>query len=139
MQYVANYKRTMCTQQVPFDHLRVYTTQFAAALLQVYKTWCQQPATERGELRGRRSVDVWKSDRELFAAMERKDLWLESNIHQVFLYLYNCKHCKTPSLIELVACNKSTLPLCPSPIPSNIQGSQTAGSTSWLPSTMKFV
>ena len=23
------------------------------------------------------------------------DLWLDSGIHQVFLYLYGCKHCKT--------------------------------------------
>ena len=73
--------------------LRVYTTQFGENLMKAYESWRQLPATERGDLRVRRSVPTDKrSDREIFQEMELGDLWLESSVHEVFLYLFECKH-----------------------------------------------
>ena len=61
----------------------------------MYEGWCEKPASERGDLRVRRVVDCALTDRELFQQMATADLWLESRIHEVFFYLYGCRHCKT--------------------------------------------
>ncbi|OLP20537.1 hypothetical protein AK812_SmicGene48984, partial [Symbiodinium microadriaticum] len=56
-----------------------------------YEDWRIMPAVTRGDLRARQYVDLSKSDREIFAALPSNDLWLDSRIHEVFLYLYRCK------------------------------------------------
>ena len=47
-------------------------------------------------LRHRPSVDPLKSDRELFASLPLGDPWVESGIHHVFKYLWNCKYVSIP-------------------------------------------
>ena len=86
----------------PLPALRIYTTAFAKNLLQAYEEWCAKPSSERGDLRTRRSVDGRSTDRELFGAMDSGDLWLDSQIHEVFLYLYGCKHCETLAMILIL-------------------------------------
>ena len=69
--------------------------------MKVYEAWCQQPPSERADVRVRRTVDAKCTDRELFEAMQLGDLWLESNLHEVFFYLYGCSHLRS------LCCNKS--------------------------------
>ena len=74
-------------------YLRVYTRQFAQNILKAYETWCQRPATERGDMRARRHVDTKLTDRDFFSAMPIGDIWVESRIHEVYMYLWGCKYC----------------------------------------------
>ena len=62
----------------------------------IYEEWRTAPASERVDLRARLKLDATKTDRELFAALPTDDVWPESNIHEVVLYLYDSKHCKIP-------------------------------------------
>ena len=108
-----------CLAEVSYP--RIYTTQFASALLGAYREWCQLPADQRGDIRARRSVDTKKTDRELFMGMEMGDLWLDSDIHKVFMYLYGCKYCKTSTASVYVMSVDLRLPL-PSPALSKDPG-----------------
>lgn len=81
--------------------LRVYTARFGKALMEVYEKWRQLPLCERAECRGRADVNLGCTDREIFASLPLGDLWIDSRIHEVFLYLYHCKNvepleCKGP-------------------------------------------
>mgnify|MGYP001817807468 CR=1 FL=1 len=87
--------------------LRVYPEKFALNLMKAYENWCTRPAAERADIRGRISVNLKKTDKELFQDLPLGDLWLESGIHEVFLYLYNSKHCQRPASFRL------DLPLSP--------------------------
>ena len=54
---------------------------------------------ERAECRGRRDVDLAsRTDKEIFDALPMGDMWVDSRIHEVFLYLYSCK--KVEHLVE---------------------------------------
>lgn len=75
--------------------LRIYTRDFAKSLLEVYEAWLASPTTERGDLRVRRKVKGLRTDRELFENMQLSDVWVDSGIHEVVLYLYKSKHIKT--------------------------------------------
>ena len=77
--------------------LRIYTAEFGRNILGLYEKWLKLPAEQRGDLRCRRSVPeaTKRSDREIFETMEMGDLWIDSSIHQVFLYLYGCRYCET--------------------------------------------
>ena len=81
--------------QTPETQPRVYTTEFACNLMNIYEEWRTAPASERLDLRCRQKLDATKTDRELFAAMPTTDIWPESNIHEVVLYLYHSKHCRS--------------------------------------------
>ena len=50
------------------------------------------PSAARGDLRARHGVDLSQSDREIFQALPTGDLWVDSRVHEVFLYLYRCKY-----------------------------------------------
>ena len=72
--------------------LRAYTRLFGENLLKAYEEWRAVPGKDRGDLRGRKEVDLSKSDREIFDALPLGDLWLDSRVHEVYLYLAGCKH-----------------------------------------------
>lgn len=84
--------------------LRAYTKTFGANLLKAYTSWQALPPADRADARPRRNLDLSQSDKELFLGMPLGDLWVESRIHEVFLYLYQSKHCAT------FVCIKSLLP-----------------------------
>ena len=86
--------RYMCT----CDILRIYTAEFGRNLRKAYEAWSELPPADRSDLRVRRSVDASKTDKELFSSLATGDLWLESGVHMVYLYLAGCKYCET--LIE---------------------------------------
>ena len=73
--------------------LRVYTKLFAKNIMKMYETWRERPWTERADVRGRKHVDFKNySDKELFGQMATGDLWLETGVHKVYMYLYECKY-----------------------------------------------
>ena len=81
-------------------HLRAYTRLFGENLLKAYERWCTLPTADRGDLRGRKEINYYKSsDKELFASLPTGDLWLDSRVHEVYLYLAGCKY------VELLDCN----------------------------------
>ena len=74
--------------------LRIYTRTFGKNLLYAFDEWCKLPPADRADVRGRRHVDLGSSDKEIFAALETDDLWLDARVHETFLYLYGSKNCK---------------------------------------------
>ena len=72
--------------------LSAYTAIFGENLLKAYEQWRDLPSDARGDLRGRRDVDFSLTDKEIFENLPMGDLWLDSRIHEVFLYLFSCKH-----------------------------------------------
>ena len=66
---------------------------FGENLLKAYAEWQALPAEHRGETRGLRTMDLALTDKEIFVSLPRGDLWLDSRIHEVFLYLCGSKHC----------------------------------------------
>ena len=82
--------------------LSAYTAIFGENLLKAYEQWRDLPSDARGDLRGRRDVDFSLTDKEIFENLPMGDLWLDSRIHEVFLYLFSCKHVE---LLGLYICN----------------------------------
>ncbi|CAE7224527.1 unnamed protein product [Symbiodinium sp. CCMP2592] len=74
----------------------IYTRTFGENLLYAFDQWCKLPPADRADVRGRRHVDLGSSDKEIFAALETDDLWLDARVHETFLYLYGSKNCKIP-------------------------------------------
>ena len=52
------------------------------------------PANERADLRGKQAVDLSQTDKEIFLALPRGDLWIDSRVHEVFFYLCGSKNCQ---------------------------------------------
>ena len=66
--------------------------------MKAYEAWRSQPYSNRGDIRGRRSVNSRQlTDKELFSNLPVGDVWVDSGIHMVFMYLYGCKHLQLPS------------------------------------------
>ena len=93
----------------PAASLRAYTTTFGKNIIAMYDRWQSLPAKHRGDTRGRMAVDLDMSDKEIFELQPLGDMWLESRIHEVFMYLYSCKYCKR------LMCKWTLLVLCSSP------------------------
>ena len=93
----------------PAVYLRAYTTTFGKNIIRMYDRWQSLPAKHRGDIRGRIAVDLDMSDKEIFELQPLGDMWLDSRIHEVFLYLYNCKYCK------LLMCKWTLLVFCLKP------------------------
>ena len=72
---------------------RCYPDGFVRRLMTLWEGRSQLPVCH---LRHRPNVDMRSTDRELFAKTPLGDPWLESGIHHVFKYLWNCKHVKIP-------------------------------------------
>ena len=58
----------------------------------MYSGWQALPAEHRADLRGKAAIDLSLTDKEIFAGLPRGDLWIDSRIHEVFLYLYSSKY-----------------------------------------------
>ena len=76
------------------SQLSAYTATFGKNLLKAYEEWLALPSSSRGDLRRSQDIDLTRTDKEIFQSLEAGDLWLESRIHEVFLYLYSCKYVK---------------------------------------------
>ena len=81
--------------------LSAYTALFGKNLLKAYEVWLSLPGDARGDTRVCKEVDLSCTDKELFDAMPLGDLWLDARIHEVFLYLYNCKYVEPLGLTVL--------------------------------------
>ena len=66
--------------------------------MEVYEKWRLLPLSERADCRGRADVNLDCTDKEIFHSLPLGDLWIDSRLHEVFLYLYHCKH------VELLVC-----------------------------------
>ena len=73
-------------------HPRVYTRLFGENLMKAYEEWRSLPPEARADCRGRQKVDLATTDREIFESLSLGDVWVDSRIHEVFLYLYGCKN-----------------------------------------------
>ena len=69
--------------------------------MKAFEEWRKLPPGDRADVRGRRHVDLGSSDKEIFAALETGDLWLDARVHETFLYLYGSKNCQLLVCIDL--------------------------------------
>ena len=74
--------------------LRIYTKTFGENLLKAFQEWRKLPPADRADIRTRRAIDLGNSDKEIFASLPTGDLWLDSRVHETFLYLYGSKNCQ---------------------------------------------
>ena len=76
--------------------------------MEVYEQWRLLPLSERADCRGRSDINMDCTDKEIFDNLPLGDLWVDSRVHEVFIYLYHCKHvellvCKLMHTCELMA------------------------------------
>ena len=60
--------------------------------MKAYEEWRSLPPEARADCRGRQKVDLATTDREIFESLSLGDVWVDSRVHEVFLYLYGCKN-----------------------------------------------
>ena len=69
---------------------RSYTREFGKRLWEIYQVH-RGSGAPRLDLRTRPKVNVRKSDRELFTDLALGDIWVESECHKIFEYLWASK------------------------------------------------
>ena len=72
--------------------LRCYTTGFCTKLLDLYEERGLPP----GDMRHKIKIDLRKTDKELWAELPTKDLWVDARLHHTWNYLMKNHHLEIP-------------------------------------------